>query len=81
MTGSPFRPKVVDEKTLGYTIEQVGRILREGRNQPPKIRYPTLIAGFSGARVGEIADPATDDVYIVGDTCVLDIRADYREDG
>jgi len=55
--------------------------LREGRNQPPKIRYPTLIAGFSGARVGEIADPATDDVYIVGDTCVLDIRADYREDG
>jgi hypothetical protein len=35
-------------KTLGYSVEQVGLILREGRNQPPEIRYPTLIAAFSG---------------------------------
>jgi integrase len=68
-------------KTLDYTIEQVGLILREGRNQPPHIRYPTLIAGFSGARVGEIADATTHDVYMVGDMYVLDIRTDYREDG
>ena len=69
------------KKTLGYSIEQVGRILREGQNQPPQIRYPTLIAGFSGARVGEIADATTHDVYMVGDMYVLDIRADYRQDG
>jgi hypothetical protein len=68
-------------KTLGYSIEQVARILREGRNQPPHIRYPTLIAGFSGARVGEIADATTYDVYMVGDMYVLDIRIDYREEG
>jgi hypothetical protein len=68
-------------KTLGYSIEQVAMILREGRNQPPHIRYPTLIAGFSGARVGEIADATTYDVYMVGDMYVLDIRIDYREEG
>jgi integrase len=68
-------------KTLGYSIEQVGRILRAGRNQPPEIRYPTLIAAFSGARVGEIVDATTHDVYQVGDMWVLDIRADYREKG
>jgi hypothetical protein len=68
-------------KTLDYTVEQVGLILREGRSQPLHIRYPTLIAGFSGARVGEIADATTHDVYMVGDMWVLDIRADYREDG
>ena len=68
-------------KTLDYTIEQVGLILREGRDQPPHIRYPTLIAGFSGARVGEIADATTHDVYMVGEMYVLDIRTDYREDG
>jgi hypothetical protein len=28
-------------KTLGYSIEQVAVILREGRNQPSHIRYPT----------------------------------------
>ena len=50
-------------------------------NQRPHIRYPTLIAGFSGARVGEIADGTTYDVYIVGEMCVLDIRVDYREEG
>jgi integrase len=68
-------------KTLGYSVEQVGLILREGRNQPPEIRYPTLIAAFSGARVGEIADATTHDVYRVGDMWVLDIRTDYREKG
>jgi hypothetical protein len=68
-------------KTLGYSVKQVELILREGRNQPPHIRYPTLIAGFSGARVGEIADATTYDVYIVGDMYVLDIRTDYREEG
>jgi integrase len=68
-------------KTLGYSIEQVAVILREGRNQPSHIRYPTLIAGFSGARVGEIADATTHDVYMVGDMYVLDIRTDYREEG
>ena len=68
-------------KTLGYSIEQVAVILREGRTQPSHIRYPTLIAGFSGARVGEIADATTHDVYMVGDMYVLDIRTDYREDG
>jgi integrase len=68
-------------KTLGYSVEQVWLILREGRNQPPEIRYPTLIAAFSGARVGEIADATTHDVYRVGDMWVLDIRADYREKG
>jgi integrase len=68
-------------KTLGYSVEQVGLILRAGRNQPPEIRYPTLIAAFSGARVGEIADATTHDVYRVGDMWVLDIRADYREKG
>jgi hypothetical protein len=68
-------------KTLGYSIDQVAMILREGRNQPPHIRYPTLIAGFSGARVGEIADATTYDVYMVGDMYVLDIRIDYREEG
>jgi integrase len=68
-------------KTLGYSVEQVGLILREGRNQPPEIRYPTLIAAFSGARVGEIADATTHDVYCVGDVWVLDIRTDYREKG
>jgi integrase len=66
-------------KTLGYSVERVGMILRAGRNQPPEIRYPTLIAAFSGARVGEIADATTHDVYPVGDMWVLDIRADYRE--
>jgi integrase len=69
------------KKTLGYTVEQVDRILREGREQPPHIRFPTLIAAFSGARVGEIADATTHDVYQVGEMWVLDIRADYREDG
>jgi len=68
-------------KTLGYSIEQVAMILREGRNQPSHIRYPTLIAGFSGARVGEIVDATTHDVYRVGDMYVLDIRTDYREEG
>jgi hypothetical protein len=34
-------------KTLGYSVEQVGLILRAGRNQPPEIRYPTLIAARS----------------------------------
>jgi len=68
-------------KTLGYSIVQVAVILREGRNQPSHIRYPTLIAGFSGARVGEIADATTHDVYMVGDMYVLDIRTDYREEG
>jgi integrase len=68
-------------KTLGYSVAQVGLILRAGRNQPPEIRYPTLIAAFSGARVGEIADATTHDVYRVGDMWVLDIRADYREQG
>jgi len=68
-------------KTLGYSIEQVAMILREGRNQRPHIRYPTLIAGFSGVRVGEIADATTHDVYMVGDMYVLDIRTDYREEG
>jgi len=68
-------------KTLGYSVEQVGLILRAGRNQPPEIRYPTPIAAFSGARVGEIADATTHDVYRVGDMWVLDIRADYREKG
>ena len=68
-------------KTLGYSIEQVAMILREGRSQPSHIRYPTLIAAFSGARVGEIADATTHDVYMVGDMYVLDIRTDYREEG
>jgi integrase len=68
-------------KTLGYTVEQVALILREGCNMPPHIRYPTLVAAFSGARVGEIADATTHDVYMVGDMYVLDIRTDYREEG
>jgi len=68
-------------KTLGYSIEQVAMIMRKGRNQPAHIRYPTLIAGFSGARVGEIADATTHDVYMVRDMYVLDIRTDYREEG
>jgi integrase len=68
-------------KTLGYTVEQVGLILREGRNQPPHFRYPTLIAAFSGARIGEIADATTYDIYRVAEMWVLDIRADYREAG
>jgi integrase len=68
-------------KTLGYTIEQVELILRKGRSQPPEIRFPTLIAAYSGARVGEIADATTHDVYMVGDMWVLDIRTDYREEG
>jgi integrase len=68
-------------KTLGYTVEEIGLILRESRNQPPEIRYPTLIAAFSGARIGEITDATTHDVYMVGDMWVLDIRTDYREKG
>jgi hypothetical protein len=67
-------------KTLGYSIGQVAVILREGRNQPSHIRYPTLIAGFSGARVGEIADATTHDIYMVGEMYVLDIRTDYRDE-
>ena len=68
-------------KTLGYTVEQVGLILHEGRKMPPHIRFPTLIAAYSGARVGEIADATTHDVYQVEDMWVLDIRTDYREEG
>src|SRR5262249_62039245 len=41
----------------------------------------TLLAAFSGARVGELADATTHDVYMVGDMWVLDVRADYREEG
>jgi hypothetical protein len=80
--GISFQAKKLQmTKTLGYSVKQVELILREGRNQPPHIRYPTLIAGFSGARVGEIADATTYDVYMVGDMYVLDIRTDYREEG
>jgi integrase len=68
-------------KTLDYTVEQISLILHEGRSKPPEFRYPTLIAAFSGARVGEIADATTHDIYRVGDMWVLDIRADYREEG
>jgi len=74
-------PRSKMAKTLGYSIEQVGLILREGRNQPPHIRYPTLISAFSGARIGEITDATTHDVYMVGDMYVLDIRTDFREEG
>src|SRR4029077_10393047 len=60
-------PRSKMSKTIDYIIEQVGLILREGRTQPSHIRYPTLIAGFSGARVGAIAEATTHLVYMVGD--------------
>src|SRR5512133_264665 len=37
--------------------------MRAARSQPPHIRYPTLIGAFSGARIGELADATTYDVY------------------
>jgi integrase len=59
----------------------VKTILIAGRNQPPHIRYPSLIGAFSGARIGELADATTFDVYQVGEIWVIDIRTDFREEG
>lgn len=80
--GITYRPKKSQKgKTLPYTPEQVKTILTGGRNQPPHIRYPSLIGAFSGARIGEIADATTHDVYQVGSMWVIDIRTDFREEG
>jgi integrase len=80
--GITYRPKKSQKgKTLPYTPEQVKTILIAGRNQPPHIRYPSLIGAFSGARIGELADATTFDVYEVGEIWVIDIRTDFREVG
>ncbi len=68
-------------KTLPYTREQVRLILVKGRNEPPHIRFPTLIGAFSGARIGELADATTHDVYQVNGIWVIDIRTDFRDEG
>lgn len=80
--GITYRAKKSQKgKTLPYTREQVRLILIEGRNQPPHIRYPTLIGAFSGARIGELADATTYDVYPVNGIWVIDIRTDFRDEG
>jgi hypothetical protein len=66
---------------LAYTPEQVRLIVIKGRTQPPQIRYPTLIGAFSGARIGEVADATTHDVYQVNGMWVIDIRTDFRDEG
>jgi hypothetical protein len=79
--GITYRPKKSQKgKTLGYSPDQVEKILIAGRSQPPHIRYPTLIGAFSGARIGELADATTFDVYQVGEIWVIDIRIDFREE-
>lgn len=79
--GITYRPKKSQKgKTLGYSPDQVEKILIAGRSQPPHIRYPTLIGAFSGARIGELADATTFDVYQVSDIWVIDIRTDFREE-
>src|ERR1700730_3208629 len=80
--GITYRAKKSQKgKTLPYTRDQVKLILIKGRDQPPEIRYPTLIGAFSGARIGELADATTHDVYPVGGIWVIDIRTDFRDEG
>jgi hypothetical protein len=81
-TGITYRAKKSQKgKTLPYTREQVRLILTKGREQPPYFRYPTLIGAFSGARIGELADATTHDIYQVDGIWVVDICTDFRDEG
>ena len=69
------------EKMLGYTEDERAIILRAALDQPDHVKFPILIAGFSGCRIGEIADASTADIEEVDGIWCLQIRTLNREKG